>query len=64
MGRCILYLPQFLKTMQRICESRADNIATEAKAFLQGLTAEKLLQLSLLADGLDETMLLVRCLSY
>eukprot|EP00438_Fugacium_kawagutii_P027421 Skav217147 [mRNA] locus=scaffold2621:2863:6211:+ [translate_table: standard] len=61
MGRALLHLPAFLKTMERMAAG-ANDLGKRAAAFLQGLSAEKLVQLALLADGMDEAMLLVRTL--
>lgn len=63
MGRVILYLPEFLKALQRIA-LKTDKAGASASAFLKGLTAEKLVQLGLLADGMDESLLLVRILGF
>ena len=59
MGRILLYLPAFLATCAQISEQRLA-AGPRAEAFLNSLTAERLLQAGLLADGMDEAMLLIR----
>lgn len=62
LGRTLLHLPAFLATCQRISETRADQAAgRDATVFLRDLTSERVLQAGLLADGMDEAMLLIRC---
>ena len=61
MGRALLYLPSFVACCQRVAETRADtSMGKQTKVFLEGLTCEKLIQLAVLADALDESMVLLR----
>ena len=49
-----------LATVQRICQARKDQAATALRAWLENLTAQELIQLGMLADIMDESLLLVR----
>lgn len=49
-----------LATVQRICQARKDQAATALQAWLENLTAQELIQLGMLADIVDESLLLVR----
>ncbi|CAK9097012.1 Uncharacterized protein SCF082_LOCUS45530 [Durusdinium trenchii] len=57
LGRLLLYLPAFVATTTRIAETREDKVAI---AYLEGLSAEEILQLAMVADAADEALVLIR----
>ncbi|CAK9100367.1 Uncharacterized protein SCF082_LOCUS46975, partial [Durusdinium trenchii] len=60
-ARFLLYLPSFVAVVTRIAETKADDaVGKAASLFLQTMTAEQILQLALIADAMDEGLLLVR----
>lgn len=58
--RLLSNLPAVLATVQRICQARNDPVGAALKAWLEGLTAQELVQLGMLADVMDESLLLIR----
>ena len=53
-------LPAVLATAQRISQSRKDEAAGALRDWLEGSTAQEVVQLGMLADIMDETLLLIR----
>jgi hypothetical protein len=61
LGRILLHLQAFVSACQRIADVRTgDSAGVAARAFLDHLTAERLIQVGLLSDGMDECMMLIR----
>ena len=60
LGRILLNMTAFIATVQRIGQTRTDSTGKQAVTFLRQLSSERLLQVGLLSDAMDECMLLIR----
>ena len=53
-------MPAVLATVQRICQARKDQTGAALQAWLENLTALEMVQLGMLVDVMDESLLLIR----
>lgn len=60
LGRLVMHLPAVFEVAHRIVSSRRGAEADAIRSWLQAVSAEELLQLSMCADGADEGMQMIR----